>query len=200
MAPETKCRKVVSILYWLQQYFKGNIELKKFTVQEDLGISIVDDLKWEFHINKIVKKANTVLYMVRRCFKNISPKVLLRVYKAYVRPILEHAVVVWCPYFQKDIALLERVQRRATKIPSALKHLTYEERLKALGLTTLEERRDRGCLIEVFKILHKHYTCNIIFFRPNRNQQLRGHLLKMKVQLSHRLSREFFFTNRVIHQ
>ena len=47
----------------------------------------------------------------------------------------------------------ERVQKRATKLISVLSEMGYEERLKILGLTTLETRRLKGDLIEVFKIL-----------------------------------------------
>ena len=48
--------------------------------------------------------------------------------------------------------MLERVQRRATKIIPKL--ISYEMRLKECGLTTLETRRLRGEEIEVFKILN----------------------------------------------
>ena len=50
--------------------------------------------------------------------------------------------------------MLERIQRRATKIIPKLRDLSYEERLKECGLTTLETRRLRGDQIEVFKILN----------------------------------------------
>ena len=48
--------------------------------------------------------------------------------------------------------MLQRIQRRATKIIPELKDLSYEERLKECGLTTLEIRRLRGYHIEVFKM------------------------------------------------
>ena len=44
--------------------------------------------------------------------------------------------------------------RRATKIIPELRDLSYEERLKECGLTTLETRRLRGDQIEAFKILN----------------------------------------------
>jgi len=50
----------------------------------------------------------------------------------------------WCPYLKQDIQAIERVQRRATKMVHELKYLKYTERLKKLGLTTLEARRQRG--------------------------------------------------------
>jgi len=61
-------------------------------------------------------------------------------------------VQAWRPHLHKDIDLLENVQRRATKLIPTLKDRPYETRLKSLNLTTLETRRIRGDLIEVFKI------------------------------------------------
>lgn len=184
----------------LLDYHIGDRELTKVTEQVDLGVCVSHDLKWEHHINAAVKRANVTIYLIRRCFREMSPELFLRAYKAYVRPILEHAVVVWCPYFKKDIDLLERVQRRATKIPPTLKNLPYEDRLKALKLTTLHERRDRGCLIETYKILHGHYTCDIDFFHRDTGPRLRGHSLKLTTELSRRLSRINFLTNRVVRK
>ena len=48
---------------------------------------------------------------------------------------------------------LEKVQRRATKLIQGYKNLSYEERLKRCGLTTLEKRWSRGDLIEAYKII-----------------------------------------------
>jgi len=58
---------------------------------------------------------------------------------------------VWRPHYQKDIDLIEGVQRRATKLLSGLMGYTYEDRLNTLKLTTLEMRRLRGNLVEFFK-------------------------------------------------
>ena len=49
--------------------------------------------------------------------------------------------------------MLEKIQRRATKLITGLRYIRYEERLKDCGLTTLETRRLRGDQIEVFKLL-----------------------------------------------
>lgn len=76
------------------------------------------------------------------------------IYKTIIRPHLEYAVQSWCPYLRKDIHLLEQVQRRATAIVPELQNLPYEDWLKSLGLTTLEDTRLRGDLIEVYKMLN----------------------------------------------
>jgi len=64
---------------------------------------------------------------------------------------LEYSVQAWRPHYQKYIDLIEWVQRRATKLITLVKDKTFEERLRLLHLQTLEPRRVRGDLFEVFK-------------------------------------------------
>ena len=64
---------------------------------------------------------------------------MLLLYKSLVRPHLDYCIQVWRPYLQKDIDILEKVQRRATRMVEGFKGLSHEERLKRLHLTTLEK-------------------------------------------------------------
>ena len=126
--------------------------LNETTCERDLGVQISNDLKWSNQVNYAANKANQVLGSIKKTIKFQNKESLSRLYKAFVRPHLEYAVQVWNPYLKKDVKVLESVQRRATKLVPGLKKLSYTDRLKELNLTTLEERRVRGDLIEMYKI------------------------------------------------
>src|SRR5215470_3106059 len=106
--------------------------------------------KFSTQCNQVLKSANAVLGIIRRHITCKKKDIIVRLYKSLVRPKLEYCVQVWRPYLQKDIQNIERVQHRATKMIRECKRLSYEDRLHITGLTTLEKRRDRGNLIQVF--------------------------------------------------
>lgn len=181
-------------------YSFGPTQITAVTKQKDLGIIITSDIKWETHITQMCKKANTMIYLIQKSFKDLSKEMVLKLYKSYVRPKLEYVQSIWNPYYVKDIELIERVQRRITKLPQELKDLSYLERLAQLNLTTLKSRRTRGDLVETFKILNNHYAGNLReIFHPNCNTNLRGHNKKLSKEKCNKLLRRNFLINRVVY-
>ena len=76
-----------------------------------------------------------------RSMESKEPGLWKDLYVSLVRPHLEYAVQVWNPYLQGDIDKIERVQRRATRVPTGFEKFEYEDRLKKLSMTTLKDRR-----------------------------------------------------------
>ena len=77
----------------------------------------------------------------------------MKLYIVYVRPILEYCIQAVGPYSVADKLCLEKVQMRAVKMVSNIGGGSYNERLVKLNLTTLEERRWRGDMIQTWRIM-----------------------------------------------
>ena len=158
-------------------YGMNGTELETTRAERDLGVTIDDKLDLGKHIKSIVAKANRILRLIRISFACLDKPMFLNLYLVLVRPHLEYCVQVWSPYKQKYIKLIERVQRRATKLVPELRELEYPERLRRLGLTTLEERRVRGDMIQTYKFISgKEDIDQAVFFkmaapRPGANNK-----------------------------
>ena len=182
-------------------YKMGDTVLGTTVKEKDLGVTISADMKVSEQCGIAASKGNQILGLIRRNITYKGKKLIIPLYKAIVRPHLEYCIQAWRPYRKKDIDTLERIQRRATKMIPELRDLSYEERLKECGLTTLETRRLRGDQIEVFKILNGYEIIDRnMFFSFKKDSRTRGHEVKLVKDQCRLDIRKHSFSQRTINE
>ena len=164
---------------------EGPITLDEVEYEKDLGVYIDSKLSFETHVNNSVKLANKMTGIIKRNFKFMGDQVFLNLYKTLVRPHLEYSCVVWDPItlsMLRDQRLVEGVQRRATKLKltSNMQSLNYEQRLVNLGLPSLQYRRMRADMIQLYKIVTGvDRVDHNMFFEFAKSSRTRGHKYKL---------------------
>ena len=156
------------------------------------------DLSPEKHIAAVVRSAYALLANIRVAFKYLDKETFKIIYLTYVRPKLEYAAPLWNPHLKKHITKLEKVQKHATKMVPELRELSYTERLRELGLPTLQSRRERGDMITVYRFLKGFDRINSQQFFDCGKSRTRGHNMKIRMRVARRDVRKHFFSHRVV--
>ena len=178
------------------KYYLEGKEIEESDCERDLGVQISTDMKYTKHIDSVCKKANGILTQLQRSvtYRN---EVYIEIYKTYVRPILESATIVWNPECVGGIKKLEAVQRRALRSVRGYDSISYEERLEKAELCTLQQRRQKFDMIQVYKSLNSSGSelCKIsdrhsINTRAHDDEKLVPEKCKTNI-------RKHFFYNRV---
>ena len=182
-------------------YKMGDTVLGTTVKETDLGVTISADMKVSEQCGIAASKGNQIIGLIRRNITYKDKKLIIPMYKAIVRPLLEYCLQAWRTYRKKDIDTLERIQRRASKIIPELRDLSSAERLTECGLTTLEMRRLRGDQIEVFKILNRYENIDRnMFFSLKKDSRTRGHEVKLVKDQCRLDIRKYSLSQRTVNE
>ncbi|KFQ07941.1 hypothetical protein N329_07309, partial [Haliaeetus albicilla] len=181
------------------QYRLGDEGIESSPVEKDLGVPVDEKVNMSCQCVFTAHKANRILGCIRRSVTSRSREGILPLYSALMRPHLEYYSQIWGPQHRKDVNLLDWVQRRATKKIRGLEHLSYEDRLRELGLFSLEKRRLQGDLIAAFQYLKGAYKKDgdRLFSRACSDRTRRNDF-KLKEGRFRLDKRKKFFTMRVV--
>ena len=176
-------------------------ELRKVQREKDLGVTVQSNMQSENHIDRIFRETYNVIKNIGLAFHYMDKEMMRKLVTTIIRPRLEYAQVVWSPYKKKHIRKLERLQRIATKMVPEMKEMTYEERLRAMDLPTLERRRERGDLIQIFKLMNGMDIVDnedLLVREEIDRRSMRGHSMKLRKGRCLRDVKKYSFPQRCV--
>jgi hypothetical protein len=184
------------------KYTLGSTVLSTTRAERDVGVIIQDNGKPGEQCKSAASTCNKIIGQISRSFTNREPTLMLEIFNCYVCPHLEYAVIVWNPWHQKDIDILESVQRRFTRLIAGMQGLSYEERITTLGISSLKDRRTELDLIQAYRLIYKIDQIDHEPFKKVSQVHDKSTRSSTKADLrvnATRLDlRKNFFTNRVV--
>ena len=126
-------------------YFMNN-ELEPTDSIKLLGVTITKTLSWSQHVSGIAKKTAWRLYILGRSRNLLPHHARIIIYKAYIRPLMEHASSIWYGAGSTSLRLLDRLQNKAIRLLRIDKPLKY-------GIVPLSHRRNVASLC----VFYRHF-------------------------------------------
>lgn len=150
-------------------YHINGILLEKVNSIKDLGITFDSKLRFDLHIEEIIKKAYRMLgFIMRATNKFTNLKCINMLFNALVRSILEYNSFVWAPHHDNQSHQIERIQRSYTRQLAFKYRITYNnynDRLEKFGMLSLSERRIYFDMCQLYRIMHS--PGSVMFSRLN---------------------------------
>jgi len=174
----------------MRYYIQGQ-QIKQATSAKYLGVTIDEHLTWNDHVKNVISKANSVKNFLQRNLKYCPIDIKTNCYNCMVKPVLEYASIIWSPYTQKNVDLVEAVQRRSARFifNKYSQYSSVTEMLNKLRFKTLADRRNDLKLTMLYKIVNELVdidTRDILSPRPSTHDT-RGHYLRF-LQLPTRIN------------
>jgi ribonucleases P/MRP protein subunit RPP40 len=185
-------------------YYINNRPVKETSCERDLGILISNDLKWHQQVSAVVSKANRMLGVLVKTFRYWDVNLMRQLNCVFIRPLLEYGIPAWNSLSKNDSRLLEKVQRRVTKSLLSTRNLDYQNRLLTFNMQSLQIRRIRGDLIQMYKAILRQDEIN--WYNPiaaapllscfGSASSVRGNSMKLEIKQANTNVRQNFFTTR----
>ena len=120
-------------------YNLDGLPIQPVSSHKDLGVTVSSNFSWGIHYSNICQSAYCSLNFIKRtCPSSTSINIRKSLYLSLVRSKLTYCSQLWRPYFIKDILLIEKIQRRATKFITCYDpSLDYKSRLSTLHVLPL---------------------------------------------------------------
>jgi len=181
------------------QHRLGDEGIESSPAEKELGVPVDEKLDMSHQSALTAQAANRILGCIKSSVASRAREGILPLCSALVRPHLESCIHLWSPQHRKDMELSEQIQRRAIKMIRGLEHLSCEERLRELGLFSLEKRRLWGDLIMAFQYLKGAYKKDgDRLFSRACSDRARSNGFKLRAGRFRLDIRKKFFTMRVV--
>jgi len=130
--------------------------LRQSRGERDLGVMIRPDLRWDDQVRSATQRARVAAHSITNSFISKDVKVWSSLFRTFVRPHTEYAMPAWLPHQANHLKMLESVQRWFTCQVPGIGKMDHLTRYQICDLQPIEVRRDRGILIETYKIISGH--------------------------------------------
>ena len=169
--------------------------MKTVDTLPDLGVMRTSDGCYSGHCEAVFRKASRVAGAIRHVFRCRRRELMWVAFQLYLLPILIYSSPIWNPTLQRDINLLEFVQRRFTKQIIGIKELPYSDRLKSLGVLSIRNLRTYADMVTIYKSLRNGSAADFGLSLVSTNTRGAGVRLKQLCATSRVISS--LFSSRV---